>query len=53
MKLDYGMQKYARRDGKDQGEYLSSPFSRCMERTSYVFPLPDGVFLPCDHGLDL
>ena len=23
------------------------------ESTSYVFsPLPDGVFLPCDHGLD-
>ena len=24
-----------------------------MESTSYIicFPLPDGVFLPCDHGL--
>ena len=23
----------------------------CMESTLYVF-FPDGVFLPCDHGLD-
>ena len=29
---------------------LSFPF--CMESTLYVF-LPDGVFLPCDHGLDV
>ena len=27
------------------------PFPLCMESTLYVF-LPDGVFLPCDHGLD-
>ena len=28
---------------------IAVPF--CMESTLYVF-LPDGVFLPCDHGLD-
>ena len=24
----------------------------CMESTSYVFSLPYGNFLPCDHGLE-
>ena len=28
-----------------------SPFPLCMESTLYVF-LPDGAFLPCNHGLD-
>ena len=32
--------------------FVQLPFSLCMEGTSYVFHLPDGVFLHCDHGLD-
>ena len=28
------------------------PLSLCIESTSYVLSFPDGVFLPCDHGLD-
>ena len=32
--------------------FVPLPFSLCIESTSYVSPLPDGVFLPCDHGLD-
>ena len=31
--------------------HVPLPFPLCMERTFYVF-LQDGVFLPCDHGLD-
>ena len=27
------------------------PCSITMESTSYGFSLPDGVFLPCDHGM--
>ena len=27
-------------------------FALCMESRSYVFPIPVGVFLPCDHWLD-
>ena len=32
--------------------FVPFPFSLCMESKSYVFFLPDGAFLPCDHGLD-
>ena len=32
--------------------FVPLPFPLCMERTSYVLPSLDGVFLPCDHGLD-
>ena len=32
--------------------FVTLPFPLCMESTLYVF-LPDGVFLPCDHGLNL
>ena len=32
--------------------FVPLPFSLCMESTSYGFFLPDGVFLPCDIGLD-
>ena len=32
--------------------FVLLPFPLCMESTSYAFPLPDGVFLPYDHGLD-
>ena len=32
--------------------FVPSSLSLCMESTPYVSPLPDGVFLPCDHGLD-
>ena len=28
------------------------PFSRCMQSKPYVFPRPDGLVLPRDHGLD-
>ena len=31
---------------------LPLQFSLCIVLTSYVSPLPDGVFLPYDHGLD-
>ena len=31
--------------------YVSLPFLFCMESTLCVF-LPDGIFLPCHHGLD-
>ena len=31
--------------------FVPLPFPPCMESTLYIF-LPDGVFLPCDHGLD-
>ena len=28
------------------------PFPPCVERVRRTFSLPDGVLLPCDHGLD-
>ena len=31
--------------------FVSLPFSLCREYVVRSF-LPDGVFLPCDHGLD-
>ena len=33
-------------------DYVLFPFPFCMEST-IRFSLPDGGFLPCDHGLDL
>ena len=30
--------------------FVSLPFPLCMGGTMYI--LPDGVFLPCDHGLN-
>ena len=32
--------------------FLPLQFPLCIALTSYVSPLPDGVFLPYDHGLD-
>ena len=34
--------------------FVPLPFFLCMESTSYQvrFPVPNGVFLPCDHELD-
>ena len=35
--------------------FVPLSFSLCMENTWYVvrFFLPNGVFLPCEHGLDI
>ena len=32
--------------------FVPFPLSFCMESTSVRFSLPNGVYLPCDHGLD-
>ena len=32
--------------------FVQLPFHLCMKNKYVRFPPPDGVFLPCDHGLD-